>query len=220
MKLITEPATQATLELYHLPQMQAGDKTTEPGDPGMADKISRNDPCPCGSGKKFKHCCWGKDIDWGAKPRFPSPPGRAIPRSPANHAFLAPFAVIDARLKEIAKATTVSADLKERIERLSLSTPDDERIGTYKAIRQSGILPEHQTLFLFGHAVQWLISDEDDLDRHTVNVLRKHGLADQADLYVRDRLAYDRQYERGRQFFIGPPDELLAATLRAKGIIA
>ncbi len=23
-------------------------------------RISRNDPCPCGSGKKFKHCCLGK----------------------------------------------------------------------------------------------------------------------------------------------------------------
>lgn len=21
-------------------------------------KIGRNDPCGCGSGKKFKHCCW------------------------------------------------------------------------------------------------------------------------------------------------------------------
>jgi tetratricopeptide (TPR) repeat protein len=21
----------------------------------------RNDPCPCGSGKKYKKCCWGKD---------------------------------------------------------------------------------------------------------------------------------------------------------------
>ncbi len=25
------------------------------------DKIGRNDPCPCGSGKKYKKCCWGKD---------------------------------------------------------------------------------------------------------------------------------------------------------------
>ena len=24
------------------------------------EKISRNDPCPCGSGKKFKNCCYGK----------------------------------------------------------------------------------------------------------------------------------------------------------------
>ena len=24
----------------------------------MAD-VKRNDPCPCGSGRKYKHCCWG-----------------------------------------------------------------------------------------------------------------------------------------------------------------
>ena len=23
---------------------------------GMFDNVGRNDPCPCGSGKKFKHC--------------------------------------------------------------------------------------------------------------------------------------------------------------------
>ncbi len=23
-------------------------------------KVGRNDPCPCGSGRKYKHCCWGK----------------------------------------------------------------------------------------------------------------------------------------------------------------
>jgi uncharacterized protein YecA (UPF0149 family) len=23
-------------------------------------KIARNDPCPCGSGKKYKKCCWLK----------------------------------------------------------------------------------------------------------------------------------------------------------------
>lgn len=25
---------------------------------------SRNAPCPCGSGKKFKHCCRNKGFDW------------------------------------------------------------------------------------------------------------------------------------------------------------
>ena len=25
-------------------------------------KIGRNDPCPCGSGKKYKKCCWLKDF--------------------------------------------------------------------------------------------------------------------------------------------------------------
>ena len=23
-------------------------------------KVGRNDPCPCGSGKKYKKCCWPK----------------------------------------------------------------------------------------------------------------------------------------------------------------
>jgi SEC-C motif len=27
-------------------------------------KISRNAPCPCGSGKKYKNCCYGKGLDW------------------------------------------------------------------------------------------------------------------------------------------------------------
>lgn len=27
----------------------------------MGKKIGRNDPCPCGSGKKYKKCCLGKE---------------------------------------------------------------------------------------------------------------------------------------------------------------
>ena len=27
-------------------------------------KISRNAACPCGSGKKYKQCCYGKGFDW------------------------------------------------------------------------------------------------------------------------------------------------------------
>ena len=27
------------------------------------NKVGRNDPCPCGSEKKFKKCCLGKDSD-------------------------------------------------------------------------------------------------------------------------------------------------------------
>lgn len=29
----------------------------------MADEPGRNDPCPCGSGKKYKHCCM-KSTSW------------------------------------------------------------------------------------------------------------------------------------------------------------
>lgn len=30
----------------------------------MARKLSRNSPCPCGSGKKYKHCCINKEMEW------------------------------------------------------------------------------------------------------------------------------------------------------------
>jgi preprotein translocase subunit SecA len=28
----------------------------DPKDPATWGKVGRNDPCPCGSGKKYKHC--------------------------------------------------------------------------------------------------------------------------------------------------------------------
>jgi SWIM/SEC-C metal-binding protein len=33
------------------------EKALNPPQPLIAEKIGRNDPCPCGSGKKFKKCC-------------------------------------------------------------------------------------------------------------------------------------------------------------------
>jgi hypothetical protein len=35
------------------------------------DRASRNDPCPCGSGKKYKQCCLLKDIE--SRPPRPAP---------------------------------------------------------------------------------------------------------------------------------------------------
>ena len=29
----------------------------DPNDKSTWGKVKRNDPCPCGSGKKYKHCC-------------------------------------------------------------------------------------------------------------------------------------------------------------------
>ena len=28
----------------------------------MTTKIGRNDPCPCGSGKKYKKCCFAREV--------------------------------------------------------------------------------------------------------------------------------------------------------------
>src|SRR5262249_45763796 len=38
-------------------------------------KLSRNAPCPCGSGKKYKHCCHGKGVedDLGLRSGRPQP---------------------------------------------------------------------------------------------------------------------------------------------------
>lgn len=59
-------------------------------------KLSRNAPCPCGSGKKYKHCCYRDGVPFGGTipPRSqvqstPSAPWRCMvpttrepPRSP------------------------------------------------------------------------------------------------------------------------------------------
>ena len=37
-------------------------------------KYSRNAPCPCGSGKKFKHCCYGKGFEDELEPASWRPP--------------------------------------------------------------------------------------------------------------------------------------------------
>jgi hypothetical protein len=38
-----------------------------PSKPDTKQKVGRNDPCPCGSGKKFKHCCMNKQGRFGNK---------------------------------------------------------------------------------------------------------------------------------------------------------
>jgi tetratricopeptide (TPR) repeat protein/SAM-dependent methyltransferase len=37
-------------------------------------KISRNDPCPCNSGRKYKHCCQKHEVGASAAPSAPSAP--------------------------------------------------------------------------------------------------------------------------------------------------
>ncbi|MCI7138379.1 MAG: preprotein translocase subunit SecA [Oscillospiraceae bacterium] len=37
--------------------MESGGDGTAPQKPAAKKKVGRNDPCPCGSGKKYKHCC-------------------------------------------------------------------------------------------------------------------------------------------------------------------
>ena len=49
-----------------------------------AERASRNQPCPCGSGRKYKACCRVKDLDGGIHP--------LSRRAPALYAMLATYA--------------------------------------------------------------------------------------------------------------------------------
>lgn len=40
---------------------------TEAKESWPVTKMGRNEPCPCGSGKKYKSCCWGRPLDPGAR---------------------------------------------------------------------------------------------------------------------------------------------------------
>ena len=48
-----EPAPQ---EEKRVPFQYNKSATIDPKDPNTWGKVSRNDPCPCGSGLKYKHC--------------------------------------------------------------------------------------------------------------------------------------------------------------------
>ncbi len=42
-------------------------------------RIGRNDPCPCGSGKKYKKCCFSKDQPEKKKHQFKKLDSSKIP---------------------------------------------------------------------------------------------------------------------------------------------
>jgi hypothetical protein len=179
-------------------------------------RISRNDKCPCGSGRKYKHCCIGKGIDWSAKKTIQ----RLLPARP--RVSFGQFGVVDAKIKAI-----VQGELKSRVESLSDTTPAKDRLEIYQAVREARILPDEAAEFLIGWAVQWMpfatdVEEEASdlaMEEEILAQYRRFGASDLADLFVSNRLELDRRHERGRQFFYGPPDAALANTLRAKGVI-
>ena len=45
------------LQVYNEPTEKINQSISKEKFKDLGKKISRNDPCPCGSGKKFKKCC-------------------------------------------------------------------------------------------------------------------------------------------------------------------
>ncbi len=55
--------------------------------PTAGSQIARNDPCPCGSGKKYKKCCMGKAAHSPARKQAPPLPNqRELVQVAADHA--------------------------------------------------------------------------------------------------------------------------------------
>jgi len=67
-----------TVFTYRTPSIQKIDFTGQgkPQTLHSGPKVGRNDPCPCGSSKKFKKCCEGK------APAAPSAPQPGLPPAP------------------------------------------------------------------------------------------------------------------------------------------
>jgi len=59
LKLIYHAKVSAPVERVQVanPIKPAADGTVAPKQAKASDKVGRNDPCPCGSGKKYKKCC-------------------------------------------------------------------------------------------------------------------------------------------------------------------
>ena len=53
---LLEPEAEAAAEPARLPPARPAAAGVDPGDPGTWHRTARNAPCPCGSGKKYKHC--------------------------------------------------------------------------------------------------------------------------------------------------------------------
>ncbi|MFZ2390370.1 MAG: SEC-C metal-binding domain-containing protein, partial [Minisyncoccales bacterium] len=55
-KMLIESIMRASIKVENAPnQMQTVSENR--GNNVLKSEIGRNDPCPCGSGKKYKHCC-------------------------------------------------------------------------------------------------------------------------------------------------------------------
>ena len=56
---VTTPDSQPMLR-WTSPAIAASEETDVATAVAEVPKVGRNDPCPCGSGKKYKKCCLGK----------------------------------------------------------------------------------------------------------------------------------------------------------------
>jgi Flp pilus assembly protein TadD len=100
---------------------------------GATAKVGRNDPCPCGSGRKFKHCCQDKDQRSAARA---AAPGRGRSAAPAERLQALRQAALE---HSAAERWAEAAPLLQEIVRLDPHDPTSHRdLGIVYA--RSGLL--------------------------------------------------------------------------------
>lgn len=90
----------------------------------MNDKIKRNDPCPCGSGKKYKACCLKKEIQKKQK-RF-SAQKLAPAASPMANIFAQMHKEVETVKEQAMEAKKQALAEQEKEEKLAEETPSAE----------------------------------------------------------------------------------------------
>lgn len=62
-QIAADAAFEKKVEEFKREELRLAQRNTQMPGPSQAKpdpKVGRNDPCPCGSGKKYKKCCWNK----------------------------------------------------------------------------------------------------------------------------------------------------------------
>jgi preprotein translocase subunit SecA len=78
VKVVQQPQRRAVRALR--PGGDGDGARRQPAQAGV-QRVGRNDPCPCGSGKKYKHCCMRKDMAAAPQPVGATPTGATAAKS-------------------------------------------------------------------------------------------------------------------------------------------
>jgi len=102
----------------------------------MASKVGRNDPCPCGSGRKYKKCCLDKDETQSRQPTSPPPPtqGALAVGAVSSGVFSQAKALKDPEVAEVPQEVSPAEQRWERFFSDFESAPLDRRLQMARGV--------------------------------------------------------------------------------------
>lgn len=134
-------------------------------------KIGRNDPCPCGSGKKYKKCCMSKDIAAGREHMARTaelqqeviatpvpPPPLSLVRPDPEELLPEPSMLDDSLWQEF--ENTAPHDM---LSLLKQHLPDEERFDSDLAFEMICVIRDHNSREVFAEAVNALRQQRPDI---------------------------------------------------------